>query len=115
MGRPSESAFDRQALALAFKYQRDAQPRPHLDTGIALQKLNLTPYLEDLKTQPSLSLPSLLAKSWLPDIEANLQIGTIKLPACNLKTSNPCLPQIKNISPCTVSKPGFMAAKQKAD
>ena len=44
-----KGAFDRQALALAFKYQRDAQPRPHLDAGIALQKLNLTPYLEDLK------------------------------------------------------------------
>ena len=83
MGRRLKGAFDRQALALAFKYQRDAQPRPHLDAGIALQKLNLTPYLEDLKTQPSLNLPSLLAKSWLPDIEANLQIGRFKLPACN--------------------------------
>lgn len=80
-----KGAFDRQALALAFKYQRDAQPRPHLDAGIALQKLNLTPYLEDLKTQPSLNLPSLLAKSWLPDIEANLQIGSIQTAGLQLE------------------------------
>ena len=115
MGRRLKGAFDRQALALAFKYQRDAQPRPHLDAGIALQKLNLTPYLEDLKTQPSLSLPSLLAKSWLPDIEANLQIGSIQTPACNLKTvESPAYADKEHIA-LHRFKAGLMAAKQRAD
>ena len=109
-----KGAFDRQALALVFKYQRDAQPRPHLDAGIALQKLNLTPYLEDLKTQPSLNLPSLLAKSWLPDIEANLRIGSIQTAGLQLENIESLLTADKEHIALHRFKPDFMVAKPRA-
>ncbi|MGN6932731.1 AsmA family protein, partial [Neisseria sp. P0013.S004] len=72
-----KGAFDRQALALAFKYRRDAQPRPHFDAGIALQKLDLTPYLEDLKTQPSLNLLFLLVEFWLFGVGVGFWVGGV--------------------------------------
>ena len=38
-----KGTFDRQPVALSLKYQTQAEQKPTLEAGVALQKLNFTP------------------------------------------------------------------------
>lgn len=73
--------FDRQPVAAKFKYTREDAPR--LEAAAALQKLNLTPYLDDFRQQNGKIFPDTLAKL-SGDIEAHLKIGKVQLPGLQL-------------------------------
>ena len=74
-------SFDRQTVAAKFKYtQEDA---PHLEAAVALQKLNLTPYLDDVRQENGKIFPDTLGRL-SGDIEAHLKIGNVQLPGLQL-------------------------------
>ena len=80
-----KGAFDRQALALAFKYQRDAQPRTTLTPVSPFTKLKSDPLLRRPESQPSLSLPSLLCPNPGCPTLGQLRIGTIQTAGLRLE------------------------------
>lgn len=73
--------FDRQTVAAKFRYTHE--DAPHLEAAVALQKLNLTPYLDDVRQQNGKIFPDTLAKL-SGDIEAHLKIGKVQLPGLQL-------------------------------
>lgn len=76
--------FDRQPTALVFKYTALPKQTPHLEAGVAIQKLVLTPYWEDLQAQSGQIYPSFLNHSSTPEIEARLKINSIIIPNLQL-------------------------------
>ena len=74
-------SFDRQTVAAKFRYTHE--DAPHLEAAVALQKLNLTPYLDDVRQQNGKIFPDTLAKL-SGDIEAHLKIGKVQLPGLQL-------------------------------
>ncbi|KAB0304908.1 AsmA family protein, partial [Klebsiella pneumoniae] len=65
------------------KFRYTHEDAPHLEAAVALQKLNLTPYLDDGRQQNGKILPDTLAKR-SGDIEAHLKIGKVQLPGLQL-------------------------------
>lgn len=76
--------FDRQPAALHVKYTGQAGQVPLLEAGLALQKLSLSPYWEDLQAQSGDIYPDFLNDDKLPDIEAQVKIGNISFPGLQL-------------------------------
>ncbi|HFC6396485.1 TPA: AsmA family protein [Neisseria polysaccharea] len=74
-------SFDRQTVAAKFRYTHE--DAPHLEAAIALQKLNLTPYLDDVRQQNGKIFPDTLGRL-SGDIEAHLKIGNVQLPGLQL-------------------------------
>ncbi|MCC9037470.1 AsmA family protein [Neisseria gonorrhoeae] len=73
--------FDRQPVAAKFKYTREGAP--HLEAAAALQKLNLTPYLDEFRQQNGKIFPDILGRL-SGNVEAHLKIGSIQLPGLQL-------------------------------
>lgn len=76
--------FDRQPAALHFKYTGEAGQEPLLEAGLALQKLSLAPYWEDLQARSGDIYPDFLNDGRLPDIQAQVNIGSISFPGLQL-------------------------------
>ncbi|WP_416191053.1 AsmA family protein [Neisseria sp. CCUG12390] len=76
--------FDREPAALTVKYTRQADRPPLLEAGLALQKLSLAPYWEDLEAQSGNIYPEFLNDDSLPDIEAQVKIGNMGFPGLQL-------------------------------
>ena len=75
--------FDRQPAALTFKYTTAENDKPQFEAGIALQKLNLAPYLDELGGNHA-AYPRWLTRPNTPDIAANLSVGSIQAGAFKL-------------------------------
>ena len=72
--------FDRQPVSAVFRYRAaEAGKRAHFETGVALNKLSLLPYWDDVENSVA-GYPAVLAKDWMPEIEAQLKIGGILFP-----------------------------------
>lgn len=76
--------FDRQPAALSFKYSNEAGEVPLFEAGLALQKLSLSPYWEDLEAQSGNIYPEFLNDDSLPNIEAQVKINNINFPGLQL-------------------------------
>lgn len=76
--------FDRQPTAVSLKYRRDSGQKPLLEAGIALNKLALAPYWDEIQAQSGDIYPEFLNNESLPDIEAQLKIGSILFPGLQL-------------------------------
>lgn len=76
--------FDRQPAALTVRYAAEPEQQPRLEAGIALSKLSLTPYWDDLQTHSSKAYPGFLSRSGAPAIEAQIKIDAITLPGLQL-------------------------------
>lgn len=77
--------FDRQPAALSLKYSNEAGEVPLLEAGLALQKLSLAPYWEDLEAQSGNIYPEFLNDDSLPDIEAQVKIDSMNFPGLQLE------------------------------
>ncbi|WP_245911079.1 AsmA family protein [Neisseria iguanae] len=76
--------LDRQPAALTIKYSNEAGQVPLLEAGLALQKLSLSPYWEDLEAQSGNIYPEFLNDDNLPNIEAQVRIGNMSFPGLQL-------------------------------
>ena len=79
-----KGTFDRQPVALSLKYQTQAEQKPTLEAGVALQKLNLTPYLEDFQAGSDDPYPKFLNRTNTPDIIASIKVNNIQTPGFQL-------------------------------
>lgn len=79
-----KGTFDRQPVALSLKYQTQAEQKPTLEAGVALQKLNLTPYLEDFQADSDDPYPKFLNRTNTPDIIASIKVNNIQTPGFQL-------------------------------
>jgi hypothetical protein len=76
--------FDRQPAALTVRYAAEPEQQPRLEAGIALSKLSLTPYWDDLQAHSGKAYPGFLSRSGAPAIEAQIKIDAITLPGLQL-------------------------------
>ena len=79
-----KGTFDRQPLALAFKYQTTEGESPLLEAGVALQKLSLLPYWDDIQANSGSGYPTILDNGQIPQIDANIKIGNVQIPGLQL-------------------------------
>ncbi|MCP1772347.1 uncharacterized protein involved in outer membrane biogenesis [Neisseria perflava] len=76
--------FDKQPTAIVLRYTAEPKQKAKLEAGIALQKLSLVPYWEDLQAQSGHIYPDFLNREDLPDIAAQIEIGSIQMPGLQL-------------------------------
>ncbi|WP_082790388.1 AsmA family protein [Bergeriella denitrificans] len=76
--------FDRQPLALKLRYHAEEGRVPVLEAGLALQKLNLIPYWQSLQSSGGKAYPALFEHPRMPELDANLRIGSIQIPGLQL-------------------------------
>lgn len=79
-----KGTFDRQPLAVVFKYRTREGQKPLLETGIALKKLSLLPYWDDLQANSGSGYPEILDRPHAPEIDASIKIGNVQIPGLQL-------------------------------
>lgn len=82
-----DGMFDRQPVDLVMRYERGGE-KGKLEAGVALQKLVLNPYWQDLREQDGRLYPDFLEHPLMPDIEAQLKIDAIQMPGLQLDNVN---------------------------
>ncbi len=76
--------FDRQSVALSAAYRaEDGQPAT-LDGKLSLQKLALAPYWNEWQTASTEAYPDWLDRSDAPEINAQIDIGSLSMPGLQL-------------------------------
>lgn len=74
--------FDRQPTAISIQYRHPSEEPALLEAGIAIRKLNMAPYWNDLQAQAGDIYPEWL--DYFPKIEAQLQLDDLTLPGLQL-------------------------------
>ncbi|ROW33150.1 AsmA family protein, partial [Neisseria animalis] len=78
-----QGLFDRSPAVLNLQGRRNPAGIAQIEAAVALQKLNLTPYWQEI-SQANPEYPAWLAQPNAPQIAANLRIGSIQLPRAQM-------------------------------